>query len=154
MKFIFLLILFISFTSQAQQGVIPNGNDLNSSTGSVSYSIGQSSYEYIEGSNGTLNQGLQQPYEIFTVGIDFAPTIQLNVFIAPNPVVDVLVLSFNQPVEDSQYILYNGLGEALVSSEITEMQTQIDMRKEPPAIYFLEVRVQSKKLKEFKIIKN
>lgn len=127
---------------------------MNSSNGSVSYSIGQPYYKYIEGSNGTLNQGLQQPYEIFTVGIDLAPTIQLNLFIAPNPVVDVLVLSFNQPLEDSQYILYNGLGEALVSSEITEMQTQIDMSKEPPAIYFLEVRVQSKKLKEFKIIKN
>jgi hypothetical protein len=40
------------------------------SGGTIAYSIGQTIYSFESGSNGNVNQGVQQSYEIYTVKID------------------------------------------------------------------------------------
>jgi opacity protein-like surface antigen len=154
MKSTLLFMLLLSLDSFAQHGTVASGNDLNGSGGTVSYSIGQIAYEYQEGSNGTVNQGIQQPYELFTVGIDDFPSILLEASIAPNPVVDALNLTIKHWMDGLHYTLYDDQGKIISSAEIKETITHIEMKILPPAAYFLGVTQNDQKLKTFKIIKH
>ena len=54
----------------AQQGSVSSGlGMLTDAGGSVSYSIGQAVYTEATGAGGTINQGIQQPYEIYVIGV-------------------------------------------------------------------------------------
>ena len=60
-KLLYLLLLLVGFTIQAQQAVLGSGSDASGSAGSLSYSIGQVVYTTNSGSGFTLAQGVQQP---------------------------------------------------------------------------------------------
>lgn len=138
----------------AQSGSVASGNDLTGSGGSVSFSLGQVAYSYHEGTTGSVNQGLQQPYELFVVGVDDFPEILLGVSIAPNPVVDELTLSVGKWIEGLSYALYDDLGRILISAPISSSTTLIEMKNYPPASYFIRVHQQQTQIKSFKIIKH
>src|SRR5687767_5435176 len=88
-------LLFGSVYMFAQQNTDAAGGNATGSGGSVSYSVGQIDYNYQTGSNGNLNQGLQQPYEIFISGVD-DPAIQLGLSVYPNPSTNVLYLKIEK----------------------------------------------------------
>jgi len=71
LKLILMLLLTACFTGvSAQEAVLATGADAAGSGGKVSYSVGQIAYTSQTGSNGSVTQGVQQPYEIFaTVGV-------------------------------------------------------------------------------------
>ena len=52
---------------QAQTSVNAIGGDATGSGGSVSYSVGQVVYTTNKGTNGSVVEGVQQPYEILVV---------------------------------------------------------------------------------------
>ena len=56
--------------TQAQESVNSTGGNATGSGGTVSYTIGQVGYTTNTGSNGSVAQGVQQAYEILTVGIN------------------------------------------------------------------------------------
>ncbi|MBK6984778.1 MAG: hypothetical protein IPH32_08475 [Bacteroidetes bacterium] len=63
-------ILFMSITQctvSAQETTDASGGNASGSGGSASYSIGQSAYNTYTGTNGSVAQGVQQPYEISIV---------------------------------------------------------------------------------------
>lgn len=154
MKRCLVILSIYPLSLVAQSGSVASGNDLNGSGGSVSFSLGQVVYSYQEGSTGTVNQGLQQPYELFVVGQDDFPEIILGVSIAPNPVVDVLTLSIGVWIEGLSYTLYDDLGRILISAPISSSATLIEMKNYPPASYFIRVHQQHTQIKSFKIIKH
>ena len=55
--------------AQAQESANASGGVATGSGGTVAYSIGQVAYTTNTGSNGSVAQGVQHAYEIFTVGI-------------------------------------------------------------------------------------
>lgn len=80
--------------AQAQESVNASGGDATGSGGTVAYSIGQVVYTTNTGSNGSVAQGVQHAYEIFTVGIkETALNISLTIF--PNPTTDNLTLQIS-----------------------------------------------------------
>ena len=75
----------------AQESPTASGGDATGSGGTVDYSVGQVAYITNVNASGTVSQGVQQAYEIFTVGIQEAElNISLSVF--PNPTADNLTL--------------------------------------------------------------
>jgi hypothetical protein len=89
-----VLLLGLGLTGlQAQTSVNATGGDASGGGGSVSYSVGQVVYTTNTGANGSVAQGVQQPFEISVVtGIEEAKGINLSVSAYPNPTTDYLEL--------------------------------------------------------------
>ncbi len=83
---VFLICAFCSFSmAYAQQAVPASGGDAVGSGGSSSYTVGQVLYTTNSGANGSVAQGIQQPYEISTlVGLEVTE-INLKLSAYPNP---------------------------------------------------------------------
>lgn len=64
-----VLLLAISITAQPQQVSTTTGGDAIGSGGTVAYSVGQVVYTTNTDASGTVNQGVQQAYEIFTLDV-------------------------------------------------------------------------------------
>jgi hypothetical protein len=156
------LLLFFTITfclgianCLAQQSAVSSGGDASGSNGNISYSIGQTVYTTNSGSNGSVAQGLQQPYEISEVlaSEDFSELVKdLRVF--PNPTTDVLtinVVNTNDLQLDYQMIDMNG--RVLIAQKNISNETNISVSSFPSAIYFLKITNQNKEVKTFKIIK-
>jgi len=84
------LAFSLSFSVQAQtshQVLSASGGDASGSGGTVAYSVGQIVYSTSTGTTGSVAQGVEQAYEISSVGIkETALNISLSVF--PNPTSD------------------------------------------------------------------
>ena len=150
-----VLLLGLGLTGlQAQTSVNATGSNASGSGGSVSYSVGQVVYTNNTGTNGSVAQGVQQPFEIFTVGIK---ETELNIFLTvfPNPTTDYLTLSIDDfDISNLSYQLYDMNGKLLQNAKITGNQTSIVMSNLVPANYFVKVIQGNKEVKTFKIIKN
>ena len=139
----------------AQESFNATGGDATGSRGTVAYSVGQVVYTTNIDASGTVSQGVQQAYEIFTVGIKEAElNISLSVF--PNPTADNLTLQIsNYNNEKLSYQLYDMQGKLLSYGQVTAQQTQINTAGLPPATYFINVvNQENKQVQSFKIIKN
>jgi hypothetical protein len=156
-KLLFTVIAIIIFnaSAQAQQSSNAAGGDATGIGGSVAYSVGQVVYTANNSPSGTVSQGVQQAYEIYSVGIkETELNISLSVF--PNPIVDNLTLQLsNYNNEKLSYHLSDLQGKLLNKEQIIAEQTQINTSSLPPATYFIHVVNQdNKKIQLFKIIKN
>lgn len=140
---------------QAQESPTASGGDATGSGGTVAYSVGQVVYTTNTDASGKVSQGVQQAYEIFTVGIkETELNISLSVF--PNPTADNLTLQISDyNNEKLSYQLFDMQGKLLNNGQVNAQQTEINTASLPPATYFVNVVNQSnKKVQSFKIIKN
>jgi hypothetical protein len=158
-RLIALTIIFFGLSIQcvcAQQTVPSAGGEATGSGGSASYSVGQMLFSSYLGSNGSVTEGVQQPYEISIIsGIDqdFGITLQINVF--PNPASHYLTLKvLNYEKENISYKLIDSNGVLLQCEKLTGNETQLNMNGLVPAIYFLIISENSKEIRTFRIIKN
>ena len=138
----------------AQESSNASGGDASGSGGSVAFSIGQTVYTYKSGSNGDANQGVQQPYEIYTVGINEEPTnISLKTF--PNPTVDFLTIQLDDYANEQFYFqLFDLQGSLVQNGQIIDTHTRIDLNALPKGTYLISIIKETKEIKTFKIIKN
>jgi len=149
----FILIWGGCITLNAQDGTVASGGNSTGAGGSASYSIGQIDYTANSGTNGNINQGNQQPYEIFTSGVEDA-AIQLGLSIYPNPSTHVLYLKVEkEDLKDLSFQLFDMNGKQLLSKIITNNTTEIIMEQYPASTYLLKVLNSTKELTTFKIIK-
>ena len=138
-----------------QESVNASGGDATGSGGTIAYSVGQVVYTTHTGSTGSVAQGVQHAYEIFTVGIkETELSISLTAF--PNPTMDNLTLQINDyNNEKLSYQLFDMQGKQLSSGQVTAQQTQINTASFPSATYFIHVvNQENRKVQSFKIIKN
>ncbi len=169
----FLLLVSVCITGlHAQEGITVSGGDASGEGGSASYSIGQIVYTTNPGSNGSVGQGVQQPFEISVVSaIEEGKEINLQFSAYPNPANDFLILTIGGEA-GSQYkaYLYDINGKLLSVEDIISPETRIDMRNLLPSIYFLkivetlgiatpsqstyQISTSAQGIKTFKIIKN
>jgi len=155
-----LLGLIISLAVNAQEAIPVTGGNASGSSGSVSYTIGQVAYITNNGTNGTVAQGVQQPFEISVItGIEQAKSINLNCSAYPNPTTDYLTLKVDN-IEPStlNFQLYDINGKLLENKQITSIESIISMKNLVAATYILKViqmkYSSSQEVKTFKIIKN
>ena len=150
------LLLFWGLSGvNAQSNTMASGGEATGSGGTISYSIGQIDYIEATGSGGTANQGVQQPFEIFTLGTDERPDIDLEITVYPNPAVSNVTLRIGNFTSDNlSYQLYDLNGRLLYQQKLQNAVTQIPFEGLASAIYLLQVLDRSSQIKSFKIIKN
>jgi len=152
MKNLVLFFLFCISYANAQQSLNAAGG--TGTGGSFSFTVGQIDYVSASGSNGSISQGVQQPFEIFSLGNNDYPTIQLQAIVYPNPTTENVNLSItNFSLENLEYELYDVTGKLISQQKITANETLISMENLFAGNYFIAVNENSKNLKTFKIIK-
>jgi hypothetical protein len=158
------IIFFLSILAnaiQAQEVIPASGGNASGSGGTVSYSVGQVVYTTNTGTNGSVAQGVQQPYEISVVtGIENSMKINLTCTAYPNPATTHLTLKIETTEnENLSYQLYDVSGKLLENKRVEANETTIYMGHRPVATYLLKV-VQTNQasspieIKTFKIVKN
>ena len=155
-----LLLLGASLTAlQAQDAIPATGGNASGSEGSVSYSIGQVVNTTHTGTNGSVTQGVQQPYEISVINaVEEAAGICLEWIVFPNPASEAISLKVDATTSLSMhsiaYHLFDINGNLLESKPIEDNITIIPIQNLLPSVYFLLITNSNKEVKLFKIIKN
>ena len=116
-----ILFLNLTITAVAQQATTAAGGNASGSGGTAAYSVGQIVYTTNVGLNGSMLQGVQQPYEISIVyGVeDNIINIDFNLY--PNPTLDFLTLTVGT-IDFSvlSFELFDGNGKLVETKKITE----------------------------------
>lgn len=149
------LFLYLGIVGlQAQEAIPVTGGEALGTGGTASYSLGQVVYTTNTGTNGSVSQGVQQPYEISTtIGIDVT-NINLEFSIYPNPTVDFLTLKVdNVDTSTLTYQLFDMDGKLLEKNKLSSNITSIKLEEFPKSTYLLNVTNNQKTVKTFKIIK-
>lgn len=152
-----LLLFVIGITSlQAQEAIPATGGNASGAGGSASYTVGQVVYTTNTGTNGSVAQGVQQPFEISVVnGIKEAKGIILECSAYPNPTKGVLTLKVeNYDIKDLTYQLFDITGKLIENKIVQGSLTNITMNNLPASTYLLKIMQGSTEVKTFKIIKN
>jgi hypothetical protein len=154
---LFFLSFLFSFSIKAQtshQVLSASGGDATGSGGSVAYSVGQIVYTTSTGTTGSLAQGVEQAYEIYSVGIkETSLNISLSIF--PNPTSDFLTLEVDDYNNETlSFDLLDEQGKLILSEQITNQETQVAMSNLARGSYFINIVQSNKKIQTFKIIKN
>jgi hypothetical protein len=138
------------------EAIPTSGGNASGSGGTVSYSVGQIVYTNNTGTNGSVSQGVQQPYEISIItSVEEANDISLTISAFPNPTTDYLTLSIvNFDNKNLSFHLYDITGKMIQESKINVSETKITVTDLPPSTYFLKVTDNQKEVKTFKIVKN
>ena len=154
---ILFLAFLLSFSANAQtvhQVLSATGGDATGTGGSVAYSVGQIVYTTNTGATGSVAQGVEQAYEIYSVGIK-ETTLNISLSVFPNPTSDFLTLKvevYNN--EALNYTLLDEQGRLVFNEQITTQDTQVAMSTLARGAYFINVLQANKKIQTFKIIKN
>jgi hypothetical protein len=150
------LLLCLGVTGLRAQEVIPvSGGNASGSGGSASYTIGQIFYTTFIGSDGSLADGVQQPFEIQVLnGVEESKEMRLNYTTFPNPTNGFLTLRIdNYDLQHLSYQLYDIKGKLIENKKVSSSETHIFMGNLLAATYFLKLTDHQKEVKSFKIIK-
>ncbi|MCF8224116.1 MAG: T9SS type A sorting domain-containing protein [Bacteroidales bacterium] len=143
------------FGLHAQEAMNSTGGNITGSGGSVSYSLGQLFYHVNEGTNASLTEGIQQPYEISVItGVKDIPGVTIGFKAYPNPVTNHIILETGEPeLRGVSFQLFDMQGQMLQKEKITGHKTTIETASLLPATYFIKVLLNNNEVQVFKIIK-
>jgi len=144
--------------SYGQSEIVPSGGEGLGTGGTTSFTIGQIAYQTTDTQSDYVAEGVQQPYEIFTVlDIGGSDLISLSFSAYPNPTTDYLILKFDEAQDvlnkTLTFSLYNATGQQLNHNKLSDISTKIEMKHLPKGIYFLKIVNKDIAIKTFKIIK-
>jgi hypothetical protein len=151
----FFLILFTFSVSllNAQSAVLATGTNASGSNGSVSYSVGQTTY-LNKGVNFQVMEGVQQAYEITTLTASETVSKQEGILIYPNPFRDFLYIDFTSTsYKGSEYQLFDIQGKLIKKEMIAESKSELNLSSLPAAVYIIRINQKGGNIKTFKIIK-
>ncbi|HNX89057.1 MAG TPA: T9SS type A sorting domain-containing protein [Paludibacteraceae bacterium] len=162
-----LIILFLSiiltgpaitcvYGQQVHASLNASGGNTESAGGSVSYSVGQVFFSTTFSTNGSISEGVQQPFEISVLsGLEDVSGIDLFYTVYPNPTSGKLTLKIEKiDLNQFAYQLFDVNGKMLRNDKLKESETDIEMSDLISSTYFLKVTKDNKEVKLFKIIKN
>jgi len=141
---------------KAQESINPAGGDATGSGGSMSYSVGQIFTEYqFSGTDGSVSQGVQQPIELLTLGLEEDLLLIASAKVFPNPTADKIQLRLElEDINNLSYQIYDINGKLLQSEKILQFTTEIQLSQLPTSVYFLKIIRNNNLLKTFRILKN
>lgn len=149
-----LISLFLSASNfYAQNNTVSSGGNAQGFNGSVSYSIGQVFYMSTEGENGSINQGVQQPFdsEIIT-GIEHQ---EITLEIYPNPASNELRLNI---LEDNhaelRAELLDATGKIIQEKKSLNAKNIFAITDVSDGMYIVAIYKQNVLMKSYRIIKS
>jgi hypothetical protein len=156
-RLLFSVILFFTALCclQAQETVATAASGATGNNGSVNYTVGQVVYSTKTSSSGTVTEGVQQPYEFYSIeGID-EEGISLDYKVYPNPSTTKVTLRITgRELKDLDYRLSGMNGQVIAKEKIGSNETTIPLDNLAAATYFLSIYSKDTLLKTFRIIKN
>lgn len=158
---ILILLFSVNGISQTNQNVMETinaaGNNSTGDTGSVAYSIGQVFYIFSEESVYNVTQGIQQEESTVTLATaENSVEPKTEIFVFPNPTTDFVTINMKGlELENGtqSYQLYDIQGRLLKKDIIKQSDTQINLNDLRSTFYILQVYLNNKILKTFKILK-
>ena len=141
---LYFLAFLLSFSVKAQtshQVLSATGGDATGTGGSVAYSVGQIVYTTSTGTTGSLAQGVEQAYEIYSVGIK-ETTLNISLSVFPNPTSDLLNINATGIFGKSMFYVQDLNGRLVYQQESTFetlMKQTIDVSKLGIGLYHLIV---------------
>ena len=142
------------FSLNAQQAVVTTGGDIQSSEGSVAYSVGQVFYQSVSSPSGSVLEGVQQPFEIFIITsvTESDPLTELRLF--PNPASDYLILETGDHLDPSvRMAVFNSMGQMIRTANVEREQTKVYVGDLMAGSYYVALFQDGRKLQTFKVIK-
>jgi len=152
--FLFGLLFSASPICFSQGNTVSSGGNASGTTGSLSYSIGQIDYSNSTSASGNINQGVQQPFEFYTISSGINDLTSLDVSLYPNPTNEFIILNLNSVLEKLSYQLTDMNGRLVSTGEITTNETVIDARNYSVGEYHLSIIQKGTHIQSYKIIKN
>jgi hypothetical protein len=155
-QWLLILGLFWGLSLHAQETVPATGGMASGSGGTVSYSVGQLTWNTFTGVTGSSAQGVQQPYEISVVtGIGNIDGITLKCTVFPNPTKGLIKLLIESTdLKNFSFQLTEINGKLIQDKKVESRETGISMDNLVSGIYFLKVAYKKSEIKVFKIVKN
>lgn len=156
-KLLCLMICALGVTfACAQSAVVTTGGTATGNGGTVTYTVGQIADQRVEAGGKYIIEGVQQPYEIQTVGQNEYPGITLEAIVFPNPTLNTIQLrisNYDIPEGGLKAQLYDPQGKLLEIYTVSDLITQFDLSGYASATYQLRVLNGKQLLKTFKIVK-
>lgn len=154
-KSILLAVVCCSPTALfSQHSIISSGGQASGTGGSVTYTIGLTTFSAFSGIGGTLNTGLHHPFEISVITNIAETGLELPAEIFPNPSTHGVILKIHKPIEEGiSFVLYDFTGRILLEESISETESYIPMGSYTSGHYFLKVVSKFNQVKLFKVIK-
>ncbi len=155
MKSILLITFFVLTTTFlcAQNTVSTSGGNAMGN-GSVNYSVGQLIVITNKAKIGSVTQGVQQSFELFTLANPELQALTLKAVAYPNPTTSKIILSLSDNTFTKlSFTVFDIQGRALLKGKVNQEKTPILMKNMPSGFYLLKVHQNKKQLKVFKIIK-
>ena len=154
-KTVFIITSLLSIdTLFAHSNLVAGGGGGSAKEGSVNFTLGQLDFSSSAGNSGSISQGMQQPYEVFVVGLE-NNKIQLSASVYPNPTINQLTLNVNDYQFDKlSLMLFDLQGKLIKQQTLNNASTIIDMSEFSQGTYFLKVLEAQTELQSFKVIKN
>lgn len=121
----------------SQAGLSAGGGNASSTGASVSFTIGQLDFVSQSNNNGSFNQGVQQPFEWFTiVSIDEATSIDgLSIF--PNPTRGEIFVNLNTAKDKVVVRVYDALGKFIFSQTLNNPQNRMELGALANGAYYI-----------------
>lgn len=131
--------------------LVASGGEARGNQGSVSYSIGQVFYTYIEKSLNVVAHGVQQHENSEMTPEN--PAVKITVY--PNPTAEFVTIS-TEGLEDeiTQYELFDLNGRRLKNKRLENGTAEINLSNLNSAVYLLMININNKGSYSFKILKN
>lgn len=148
-----LFVVLNGIVAVAQSVIVPFGGDATDGSVTVSYTVGQVAVQANSDGGTTIYEGVQQPYEIQTIGIDNYLGITLNAMVYPNPTLGNVQLTMNNVQLEGEVKVFDLNGKFLFSKKIEGNSTEIPMSDLSTGTYFVNVLNGTQVLKSFKVVK-
>ncbi len=154
MKKVYLFIGLVSvlfLNLNAQEIISTSGDYFENTTGSISWTVGESMIETYTNGSEILTQGFQQS-RLTEVSVFELENIDISVKIAPNPTMDFINL-YTDNFKDLTYQLFDFNGKLIKQADVISYETKISFSKLSYAAYFLKIMKGAQIIKTFQIIK-
>ena len=151
--FSFIFFVLMGIAVFAQSDIVPVGGTATGENGTVTFTIGQIAVQSQGEGSITLSEGVQQPYEIQTIGIDNYPGITLNAVVYPNPTAGNVQLTMSNVQLEGEVRVFDTNGKLLFVKKIEGETTEILMSDLAAGTYFVNVVSGKQVLKTFKVVK-
>jgi hypothetical protein len=143
------LILY-PFFSNAQSGVVVSGKNIESTSGSLSYTVGDIFYTQ-KGLGISIKEGLQQSYVINELSTKFT----LRVSLYPNPTNDIVHFKVeNLNYKNLSFRLYDITGRLITTGRIINDQSVLSLKNLSDNIFIVKVIRGEQEEHSFKILKS
>lgn len=149
------LCLFVSLVGACQSGLTSSGGLATGGNGTVTYSVGLVSYNYLQDDNFLFSQGLQHAYEISPLGTanELQSPFHLSAF--PNPTLGNVNLVSEKPISGGLELeLFSENGQLILRRDINSQCTEVTLSSLAAGVYIIRVYDGVTAIQSFKIIKN